>query len=145
MAELVAVPAARLALLEAWTLEAEARDWLDGDWDCLMAPCHWALTLTGTDPAAPWRGRYHSSEAALANLAAGGGMTRLVDRTLRPLGWTRTADPQPGAFGVITMAEAGRTRFGAVRYGDGWSMATRDGQLFTQGRARGCWNPPPGY
>lgn len=133
----------RIIRLEAWLRQAQARDWVDGDWDCLMAPCHWAAVLTGQDPAAKWRGTYASAEEAEANLAAGGGMARLVDRTLRAQGWVRTRRPEPGDFGVVTLPGL-RTRFGAVRYGAKWAIATSDGMLLTNARARGAWRWPGG-
>lgn len=121
--------------------QAEARDWRDGDWDCLMAPCHWAWTLTGEDPASPWRGRYGSPAEAEAILAGGGGMVRLVDLTLRARGWSRTAEPPPGAFGVISLPGF-RTRFGAVRYGRRWALPARSGMIVTEARMRAAWTHP---
>lgn len=121
--------------------QAEGRDWRDGDWDCLMAPCHWASVLTGQDPGAPWRGTYDTPEEAAARLAAGGGMVRLVDVSLRALGWRRTRQPTPGAFGVITLPGEAERR-GAVRFGRRWALPARAGMIVTEARMRAAWTHP---
>ncbi|MBX3480079.1 MAG: hypothetical protein KF842_06740 [Caulobacter sp.] len=142
MAEVVIRREARIALLEAWVAGAELRTWAHGEWDCLMAPCDWARALTGVDPAQPWRGRYDSAAGANAILTAAGGMARLVDRRLRALGWIRVREPRSGDFGVVTLADSGATRFGAVRYGGRWVIATADGMLTCMARARAAWTAP---
>lgn len=129
------------ARLETWAARTEARVWRDGDWDCLMAVGDWIRTLTPHDPAARWRGAYDSPAGAAACLAAEGGMARLLDRALRPLGWIRTAAPHPGDIAVITLAGE-PTRFGAIRWGRRWLMATRQGPLITEARARAAWTWP---
>jgi hypothetical protein len=44
-----------------------------GETDCIMATCNHVLSVTGIDPAAPWRGTYHDEAGARAIYEAYGG------------------------------------------------------------------------
>ncbi len=133
---------AELDLLDDWIAMAETRDFVDGEWDCLMAPCDWARVLTGEDPGAPWRGTYCSALAAAAIVRAGGGLQKLVGRTLEAAGWERTRRPTSGAFGVVIIPPARAIAFGAVRYGTRWALPTAEGLMIAQARQVAAWAAP---
>lgn len=70
-----------------------------GRHDCCLWPADWVLHKRGFDPAAQWRGRYDSQDAALAFVAQAGGMVAMWDGVLGQL--ERTNDPADGDVGVI--------------------------------------------
>lgn len=140
MADLVSV-------LDAWRDQVERRDFIWGLWDCLLAPADYALALTGSDPAAAWRGRYVDERGARRILREAGGMPAFVGQALEPLGWRPTDAPAAGAIGVVRLAgglpgATSRRTYGGVLYGDRWLIASGAGGLYDRARPVASWNVP---
>lgn len=57
-----------------------------GETDCVMAVANYVLALTGNDPAATWRGRYHDEAGARALYDLHGGVQGIVRFGLRGIG-----------------------------------------------------------
>lgn len=133
-----------VSLLEAYREAVERRAWDPGQWDCLLSVADWVERLTGEDPGAPWRGRYGGDRGAARLLRAQGGMVRMLAGGLEPLGWRRGGTAEPGAVAAARLPGLGRALHGAVRYGQGWLIASRDGALIGQARPVAIWNPPAG-
>lgn len=72
--------------------------------DCAIFAADCVLDLTGTDPAARWRG-YETEEAAREIVDAAGGMRALVALTERPIAFAQRGD-------VVLAAPDGRETFG---------------------------------
>jgi len=60
------------SLLAAHLAAARTRPFAWGDHDCVLWSAEWVATLSGTDPAADWRGKYATAEEAASVLAAMG-------------------------------------------------------------------------
>ena len=68
-----------------------------GETDCLLSMCNHVLTVTGIDPAAPWRGLKYSDEAgARAIFEPYGGVLALVRHGMALAGF-RTGYAMDGA------------------------------------------------
>jgi len=70
------------------------------DCDAIMAD--YVMMLTGRDPMAAWRGRYHDDAGALAFIRAAGGNLQLVTRGMASIGiLSRDGSPVRGDVVVI--------------------------------------------
>lgn len=58
-----------------------------GRTDCLMSVCAYVAAVTGTDPAAPWRGTYDDEAGARRILAAGGGVLAMMRGGMAAVGF----------------------------------------------------------
>lgn len=93
------------------------RKWKWGETDCLMILADWVRLNHGVDPAAAYRGRYHSEDEYRALLKEGGGIVPTVNRALAQIDISRTDDPKPGDIGIIrapTMVRRGRVHLGRL-------------------------------
>lgn len=88
-------------VLSTFLSAAAARGFAWGAHDCMLFAADWAHARTGSDPAAPWRGRYRSEGEALQLVAEAGGMAALMGRALEALGWVKAHAPQAGDVGVF--------------------------------------------
>ncbi len=88
--------------LPGFLAAATRRRFVRGEHDCALFLADWVRTLTGTDPAAAWRGTYRNSAEATALMAANGGLVAMVDAALA--GWTRTTAPIAGDVAVAQPA-----------------------------------------
>lgn len=80
--------------------------------DCAMFAADWIAMLTGTDPAAKWRGRYRTVEEGRALLLADGFASPaevLAPILLRDAGWM-----QAQAGDIAVLIEAGEEAMGLV-------------------------------
>jgi len=111
-------------LLRDFLREQAGRRFALGQHDCGLIIADWIERVTGRDPAAPVRGRYHD-EASLIALAGPLGLPRLFDRLLREAGLMRTDDPQLGDVAILSVM--GTDPRGAIRTASGYVMAAPEG------------------
>lgn len=90
---------------------AAERPFAWGRHDCLLWLADWVLERTGKDPAADLRGTYATLLGAARIVQAAGGMTRLVESRLEPLGAVRASVGQRGAIAVVSVAGDGGSAF----------------------------------
>jgi hypothetical protein len=67
-----------------------------GHSDCMISCADYAQLVTGSDPAAIWRGCYTTREGALEIIAAAGGVSRLMGLGLASIGARPIAAPGRG-------------------------------------------------
>jgi hypothetical protein len=80
------------ATLHAW----RTTPFVWGKADCLISTGDYAGVLTGTDPAAPWRGTYATEAEAMAILGREGGPAAVLGRALLGAGLEAVAEPMRG-------------------------------------------------
>ncbi|KQR27247.1 hypothetical protein ASF91_19730 [Rhizobium sp. Leaf155] len=104
---------------------------MGGD-DCTTFCARWIESLTGIDPAAPFRGTYRDAEGAARILSAAGGPVPFAARMIEPLGFIRVQHPSDGDLAVVT-APAGIsgeiTQICAIRFGPLWAALGPAGVL----------------
>lgn len=83
-----------------------ARTFRLGEFDCGLLLADWCRRLLGTDPAAALRGRYTSTEEALA-LTGDRKLSRLFHRQFRAIGLRLTNEPQLGDLAMIHIEDGG--------------------------------------
>lgn len=133
----------RRAALAGYLQEVAATSFVWGLVDCLMQPADWALSLTGTDPAAPWRGTYADEAGARDILEAAGGLVALMASALEPRGWIRVEDPAPGDIGALEMPTVdGPQLVGGVKTERFWSVRGRTGLGLVSARCLAAWTWP---
>ena len=103
-----------------------------GEHDCGLFLADWVKRVTGRDPAAPVRGRYHDEKSLMA-LTGPLGLPRLFDRLLRDGGMLRTRDPQFGDVAMVTVA--GMRPRGAIKT-EGYVLVGEEGVSGARGVLR---------
>ena len=127
--------------LAAYIEAAAARPFGWGRFDCQLFIAEWVLARTGKDPAAPWRGRYHTALGAKRILNRHGGPLGLLETGLGAVGLQRTDDPQAGDVGLLRAVTAnGEAACGAIRLGKRWAGLRVGGGVFVaHGDALAAW------
>ena len=93
--------------LSAWIAANRSREFVWGEWDCILMACSAVEAQTGDDPAAEYRGRYSDARGAAKALRdlGKGTLLRTVDAVFerRPVGRARRGDlvMRKGAIGGI--------------------------------------------
>ncbi|WP_313526378.1 DUF6950 family protein [Shinella sp.] len=97
--------------------------------DCTGFCATWIENLTGSDPAADFRGTYSSAEEAHAIVDAAGGLVRFAERYVEPLGFNRVREPQTGDVGVVLAPVKGAVskEICAIRFGPIWLALSEAG------------------
>jgi hypothetical protein len=104
-----------------------ARAWAWGECDCTVGlVSDWIRLRRGIDPAAPYRARYSSPEAARALVIEQGGFVPLIGHILDEAGLERTGAPISGDIGVIDVDLGERQSMPVV----GGVMGIRIGDLW---------------
>ncbi|GLQ36758.1 hypothetical protein GCM10007908_03780 [Rhizobium albus] len=85
------------ATLDRWGREPFAR----GSTDCDMLMADYVQMLTGKDPAAAWRGRYHDDEGAEEFIRLAGGNLALVEQGMASIGLSPVSEPLRGDVVVV--------------------------------------------
>lgn len=91
-------------MLADFLSRAAAKGFAWGEHDCMLFAADWAHALSGTDPAADYRGTYSSAHGAKAILAREGGLGALMRKCLAPLGWEYDTGVTDGGEIVIVHA-----------------------------------------
>jgi hypothetical protein len=113
----------RLAL-PGYVEELSAAPWVWGECDCTMAVAEWINRITGADPLALYRGRYHSAAEAMRTAKRAGGFLPALGALLEAAGLERTQDYETGDVAAVhviewsTMPVVGATL--AIRFGSLW-------------------------
>jgi len=96
-----------------------------GGCDCTLWVADWVRQRLGTDPAAPWRGRYRT-RLGWRRLIAGRSLTEVAGHALRVAGAREidVQDAMPGDVGMIDTREGPAM---AIRGRLGWMAKTGDG------------------
>ncbi|QYC10558.1 DUF6950 family protein [Brevundimonas nasdae] len=97
--------------------------------DCLLFASDWWLLISGRDPAADYRGTYHTETEAEAIIAAAGGIERLTEKAMANAGGVEVAAPMAGDVGLVrAIGEDGcSVTVGAVHTGRRWAARARRG------------------
>ncbi len=101
---------------------AMRREFVWGEFDCILFCTDWVRIQNGIDPAARWRGRYHTEAEALAIIDGFGSLAALCDE-----GYSGILDrcaPQDALVGVI---ETPQGDVGAVRASASWVILAERG------------------
>ncbi len=101
---------------------AMRREFVWGERDCILFCTDWVKEVTGIDPAARWRGSYHSKAEAQTIIDGFGGLVELCDEGYA--GVLERCEPEDALVGVITSIEGD---VGAVRSGISWVVLTEHG------------------
>lgn len=98
--------------------------WEWGVLDCCFFAGNWIRDATGRDPLASFRGRYRTAREAARLLLRGGGMVPTVGAEMERGGFVRTAMPDHGDIGVLTLPDsAGPARATCVVMSGPWWVA----------------------
>lgn len=116
---------ARVNRLFEFLEQAGRTPFVYGDHDCLLYPSNWCRAVTGIDPAADFRGRYHTHIGALRILNREGGLLALAERQMTAAGLADVA-PDAVVAGDVAVVRAPRpdgrlAHVGAVFTGRLWS------------------------
>lgn len=84
------------AALSQYLARLAGRRWQFGAFDCAVFMADWVIVLTGVDPIADVRGRYHNERQFLRIVRAEGGFERATAARLAAVGFTETAQPATG-------------------------------------------------
>lgn len=117
---------------------------VDGD-DCMTFCASWIAELTGIDPAAEFRGTYHTEFGAGRLIASYGGMVPLTAALIEPIGFIRTTTPQPADVGIIKAISETDRRAGemaAIRYGPLWATMSLAGVRAKKVEFVAAWRAP---
>jgi hypothetical protein len=90
----------RLAL-PAYVEELSRAPWVWGECDCTMAVATWIERITGSDPLARYRGRYHSASDAKRTARRAGGFLPTLGALFDAAGLAPTQDFEPGDVAAI--------------------------------------------
>ena len=108
--------------LTAFVRASMRREFVWGEFDCILFCTDWVRLQTGVDPAARWRGTYHSEADALEIIDGFGSLSALCDEGYR--GILNRCPPGGAMVGVIATTEGDA---GAVRSGASWVVLTERG------------------
>lgn len=84
---------------------AAGRSFHLGETDCGMLCADWVRMVRGVDPAAEWRGRYHTVLGLARILKRRGGLVGHFDQCLNNVGIHRTDQPRRGDVAVVKTPE----------------------------------------
>lgn len=110
--------------------------------DCMIFPCDWMLAATGLDPAARWRGTYHTAREAQMIVRREGGMVALMAKGAQDIGavGVNLSEAPTGAMGIVIAPTAkGPQEMGAIKTSIGWAVFCGSGVLVGQYEALGAW------
>lgn len=111
-----------------------------GEHDCLLLIADWWAHLTGHDPAAPWRGTYHTAIGASRIIRARGGLERLLSASLSACDGVSATDPRVGDVGLIERAADHDThQVGAIRTTTGWATFDQTGLAIAPAVCLSAW------
>lgn len=107
-----------------------------GRTDCIMSVCNYVRDLTGTDPAAPWRGSYSDEAGARAIFEAHGGVLALMQHGMARAGFGMGER----AEGAPVVALIGGHEIAGVDMGSRIAvMAEGRGMVETRALVLGAW------
>lgn len=112
-------------LLSAHLRAGMAEPFRRGACDCCLWACDWVVRLRGVDPAAPLRGRYHTTLGAERLIRRAGGLEPLSRDLMGAAGFAITEAPQPGDLGLVVDA-VGQHGL-AIRVAASWAAKARRG------------------
>lgn len=87
--------------LAGYLREATARRFVFGSFDCGTFCADWFHVKRGIDPAAEWRGRYHSAPGLARLLMRRGGIVAHFDACLVDAGAVRIVEPRRGDIAIV--------------------------------------------
>lgn len=114
-----------MAELDAFLEEAAARRFRDGTWDCALMVAAWVERVTGTDGAAPWRGRYAARIGWLRILKREGGIEAVIASGAALVGLTETKEPKRGDIGIARLPNG--ELMAGICLGERWASAGLNG------------------
>ena len=108
--------------LTAFVRASMRREFVWGEFDCILFCTDWVRIVTGVDPAARWRGSYDSEAGAQAIIDGFCDLSALCDEGYS--GILERCEPQDALVGVIKTPQGDR---GAVRSGASWVILAERG------------------
>jgi hypothetical protein len=84
---------------------ATTRRFRFGEFDCGTFCADWMQLRHGVDPAAEWRGSYHTAFGLARLLKRRGGIVKHFDVCLSEAGTTRTTEPRRGDIAIVETAQ----------------------------------------
>lgn len=120
------------ATLRRW--RSTVFDW--GPADCMMSVFDHFHDLTGRDPGAEWRGRYHDEAGAVAFLDAAGGGRALLGKAMESIG---AMEVQHAVRGDAVCVRIGEHEIAGLHLGDMIAMRLLEGCIEARVRHIGVW------
>ena len=87
--------------LAGYLREATGRRFGFGEFDCALFCAGWVQVRKGIDPAAAWRGHYHTLTGAVRLLKRHGGLVELFDSCLDRVGAVRYGAARRGDIAIV--------------------------------------------
>jgi len=87
--------------LASYLREATGRRFGFGEFDCALFCAGWVQVRKGIDPAAAWRGHYHTLTGAVRLLKRHGGLVALFDSCLERAGAVRYGAARRGDIAIV--------------------------------------------
>lgn len=112
---------------------AAGRSFRLGEWDCGLMCAAWVREARGVDPAAEWRGRYHTTLELMRLLKRRGGLVGHFDQCLAGVGIGPTDDPRRGDIAVVETTQV-EGEEGAIVLGRSVLFAARAGGIIVRSR-----------
>lgn len=123
-------------MLDAFLERMAATPFLDGKSDCVMTVADWVLRNGYADPAAPYRGRYHSALGRERIIRREGGLLALMSAGAARSGLSETASPVQGAVGLVALRDV---PLAAICVGDRWAFKAQGGLLVDRAEVIKAW------
>jgi hypothetical protein len=92
--------------------DAQTRAFAYGAWDCCLFACAAIGALTGTDPAASFRGRYTDEDSCASVLNTHGGILSIAERAANTGGFARITPREAQRGDVVLGRIHGRATLG---------------------------------
>jgi hypothetical protein len=121
----------RLAL-PGYVEELSKAPWIWGECDCTMAIATWIERITGADPLARYRGRYHSASDAMRTARRAGGFLSALGACFEAAGLELTREYETGDVAAVNTGSHAIV-FPVV----GYVLAIRFGHLWVAKAPRG--------
>jgi hypothetical protein len=117
--------------LAVFLSRAASRGFVWGTHDCMLFAADWALALTGSDPAAAWRGTYNNEATARELMIDCGGAHALMGQALAAIGWHPVCgDRQAGDIVLADPPRHAAPSAGVVSHNGRVALLTRRGLVF---------------
>lgn len=123
-------------MLDAFLERMAATPFVDGKADCVMTVADWVVRNGYPDPAAPYRGRYHSALGRERIIRREGGLLALMSAGAARSGLSETVSPGRGAVGLVDLRDV---PLAAICVGNRWAFQAQGGLLVDRAEIITAW------